>query len=161
MRAIVWQFNVYLKTDMYNFLSDVLDQDSLRENAIKHVRDKISLWKTHNPFFVFCKKNLLKMFLKKRQVSAADDLRTLKENDRTEMRIYSVLLIGGIIFSLIQFVTYSIPKDITFIVAGLQLAVAAIAHQNWIEFIKSIIVVCLSLFMNIYLYYLIWKNARS
>ena len=138
--GIVWQSNVFLETDLYNFLSEYLSIDNLRSDAIKYIKLQTKKWK-QVLFFPF--QQVLLFFLQNR-LQATDDLRVLSKSEKNKLRIYVIFLIGGLLFITIEFIFYSIPRDFTFIVISLRDMMQPAKNKD-ITVIKSLFIICLVL----------------
>ncbi|MEI6533568.1 MAG: hypothetical protein WCO06_07080 [Candidatus Roizmanbacteria bacterium] len=138
MRGIVWQFNAYLKTDIYNFLTDFLDHEYLQENATKFILNKLKKVDDHfyKPFRIVTKK----MIRKDTNVLNSDDLRTLKHEDVREMKVYTIVLIAGFGLSIMQLVTYTFPKDCFFLMGVLKTISHDLSTLDFIGILKSLII---------------------
>lgn len=144
--GIIWEFNIFLETDVYNFLSEYLGFENLRTDAFKSMMSR------------FPKSNLLHLFRHFFQTDdlaqEGDDLRMMSSAARKKLFIYIYILIGGLIVITLQYIFYSIPRDITYIVDGIKDTIVALRPFDPIVFFKSIIVIFLVSYDYFLLFYL-------
>jgi hypothetical protein len=141
IKGIVWQYNAFLQTDMYNFLSDFLNQENLQADSKKFLVRKISHWKS--PVSIPFRRIMLSTILSKDAISNADDLRMFTKRDRTEFGIYGTILITGVIFLALQFLLYTLPKDITFFIGSGQNIFTGIQNHNILKVLEGILLLIL------------------
>lgn len=143
IKQIIWQFNVYLETDIYNFLSDFFDQENLRSNTKKLITIKIQKWK--NKSLSFFRNILLKIFNDSDTQKHADNFRFLYQKEKKQLQIYAVVLIVGIIFSIGQFLYYILPREYVFLSRGFSELFISLNQKNLSDIFKSLLLIILIL----------------
>jgi putative peptide zinc metalloprotease protein len=138
--GIIWQFDIFLETDMYNFLTEYLNIEYIRNDAIKYIEQSSEKW---NKIFYESLKKYLK-FAAHNYRNDSDDLRLLSYNDRKKIKIFILLLVIGLISSTLIFVFYSIPRDIIYVFQSLTSVSQAYHKENIIALIKSTIIIVLN-----------------
>lgn len=154
--AIIWQFNVFLETDMYNFISEFLGMENLRNDAIKYIVSHTKRWKKILLFPV--KKTL--MFFAKDSYNSGDDFRMLSKSEKKKLFIYVLVLVMGMIFMTIQFIFYTIPRDYTYIVDAVNGLIRTAGTLDVLLILKSVIITVLVLFDYVLLIFLKIKEFR-
>lgn len=140
--GIIWQFNVFLETDIYNFLSDYLGIENLRSDALKFIDTHID--KTNKLIFIPIKRLL--SFFSKEEFKNTDDFRFLRKTEKKKIYLYVVLLVIGLTFTTLEYVFYTIPRDFTFIVQSIETSMVAMRQSNFFAFIKSLTIIIMVLF---------------
>lgn len=154
--GIIWQYNVFLETDMYNFLSDYLNVENLRGTTRKFLLRKVHAWK--NQLLQPLKKLLTKLLYNAKDFEASDDLRFLNIANRRKITIYSFIFISGLLFYTLQYVLLLIPRDITFLFQGASNLFTALLKGNILKIFESIILLLLLTYQYILLLYLATKK---
>jgi hypothetical protein len=153
--GIIWEFNIFLETDVYNFLSEYMGFENLRSDAFKSVSHHLAKWKLSflSP--------IKRFFTSENITTESDDLRLMDKATRKKLLIYIFVLIGGLIFVTLQYIFYSIPRDVTFILEGMKDASLASHPFDPVTFFKSVIVIILVVYDYFLLFYLkIISNKR-
>jgi hypothetical protein len=154
--GIIWEFDVFLETDMYNFLSEYLNMENLRNDAIKYITLHTKKWKR---ILLFPVKRLLQFFLKD-NAESSDDLRFLSKGEKRKLFIYVLFLIVGILFTTFEYLFYTIPIDVTYVSYGINDVIKAIQQLDIILLTKSIAVITLITYDYFLLLYLRMKVKR-
>ena len=159
IQGIVWQYNAFLKTDMYNFLSDYLNHDNLHANTIRFIYRKMRSFE-HYCHFKF------PGFIRNRishhpELEDADDLRYLHATERKQLTIYSFILVTGIIFITIQFIFFIFPREFIFVSFAAQGFVKAMSDLNFIEALKSLLVLCMMVYQYFFVLFLVHKSRQT
>jgi len=149
INAIIWQYNVFLETDMYNFLSDYLGEENLKINAEKFLGLKIKKWQ--KPSLKGPKQMLLKLFMNKNVEQEGEDFRFVSKTEKKHFLIYSLILTSGIIFMTLNYAFFIIPREIVFFASSFQNIILALKKTDFIELIKNIILLFLISFQYILL----------
>lgn len=140
IEGIVWEFNAFLETDVYNFLSDYLDQPRLYMTMRKFIAHKVQ--SSHSPIMYPIKPILLRV-LSNRDVSQeeGDDLRVLSRNERQGIALYSLVFIGGIIVTTVIYAFFTIPRDLTLIILSFYRLLDAIKVFDLFGIFKAVTVI--------------------
>lgn len=158
IQGIVWQYNAFLETDMYNFLTDLLNHDNLITDTRNYLGKRFIHWSHVLPLPV--RKQIKGVILKLNRTSDADATQSMNKTQRTQVLIFSFILTTGLIFTFLQFAIYSIPKDLTFIAH----AITSITH-GWgvgdvVMVIKSAVLLVLILYPYLILLYVSLRREK-
>jgi hypothetical protein len=154
--GIIWEFNVYLETDLYNFLSEYLNIEFLRNDSLKFIYEHINKSKK---IYLYPIKDLVKG-ISTDFVQKSDDLRVMNKDTRRKLLFYIYILIAGLVITTLQYIFYAIPRDFTFIYQGLRDSAYAVKTSNIILLSKSIIIIALVAFDYFLLFYLLLKRNK-
>ena len=116
--SIAWEFGSFLETDVYNSLTEVLDQPNLSLDARKYLWNKIR--KVTAPPLLWLKKLLRATFLSKRITGEADDLRNFTKKENKTFLIYGVFYIWGILLTSLTYILFTIPFLVTVLIKIVQ-----------------------------------------
>jgi len=152
--AVIWQFDAFLETDVYNFLSDYLGMENLRNDAIKFIALHTKTWKK----VLLTPVRRLLLAFSSDYTKTSDDLRLLNKSERKKLFLYVIVLIAGMTFTTLEFIFYNIPRDYTFIAEALRSIIFSIKQLDGIAILKSTIIVVLVLFDYVLL--LLLKNKE-
>jgi hypothetical protein len=83
--GLVWQFNFYMRTDIYQFLADFADCTNLFNDAKAYLFCKVSFWNKQSV------------------------LENLALGEKRVVRLYSLILAGGTLMALLVFALYQVP----------------------------------------------------
>jgi hypothetical protein len=155
--AVIWQFDAFLETDMYNFLSEYLGIENLRNDALKYISLHTKKWKK---ILFFPIKRLLLFFAKDYTVSS-DDLRLLNKSDKRKLFIYVLFLIAGIVFTTLEYIFYTIPALFTFISTVSTDIIRTTQHFDLISLTKSSLVMVLITYQYFLLLYLRIRKKKT
>lgn len=109
--GIIWEFNVYVETDMYNFFQELFDFEDLRGSAKKYIQKKIdrTVQIIGTPFV----KNTSQLLT--RSSTTIDDFRYFRKKEKRILIVYCMILLLGLLFTGTQFVIFSIPRDLHYL----------------------------------------------
>lgn len=155
LAGIVWQFDVFIETDMYNFLTEYLNIEFIRNDAIRYFEQHTEKWK--KLLFLPIKK-MLKYYVKG-IADNTDDLRLLNYSERKKIKIFIGLLIVGLITSTSIFIFYSLPRDIIFVYQSFQDIILEYHRRDFISLGKYLVVITLTVFDYSFLV-IIWIIRR-
>ena len=129
--GVLWQFNVFYKTDVYNTLCEWLGQENLYEDSLRYLQLKMRKYK---PF-----RKMLPIFLKFLKTDDfSERFSDLTPTQKRNAKLFSVLFILGITQSFIIMAFISIPRDLILI----QKAISEIlVVGNPINLAKTVVVV--------------------
>src|SRR3989344_2995184 len=144
--GVVWEFNMYLETDTYNFFSDSLDQDNLYNNTKKYLYNRVRQWR--NPLLILLRDLLIRFMFSRKRLSETDDMRLFSPNERKIIHFFSIYYIIGLVVSTILFFTITLPRDIKFIGGSFGLLIVSISLGDAIGFVESLIIIILAIFPN-------------
>lgn len=150
--SIVWEYSVFLETDIYNFLSEFLNSENLIDNAKK-------FFATHAKRFI--PKPFRRGFfdlLELNHLEAVDDFRTFSKSEKSKLLIFYLVFIIGLVFVTIQYIFYILPTDVTFITAGIADLTHAWINSDIILIIKAIFFLLLTTYQYFILFYLKMKR---
>ncbi len=139
--SFLWQLNVFLETDLYNFVSDYLGIENLRSDAVKYIVSHTKHWKK---IALFPIKKIL-MFFSANSSSGSDDLRLLTKQERKKLLIYVFILILGIIFITLEFLFIELPRDLIFITQAASNLLEAFRNMQFIDILKSMLMISIIL----------------
>lgn len=142
--GIVWEFSVYLETDIYNFLSDYFDQDNLYSDT-KHFLN-IHLSGLRRGILKPFTSPLLNLFLRPGKSETLNDQRTFTRRQKNIFLTYSLFFIVGLVLTSLVYLFYTLPKDILFIYRSLDLLRISIYRNNFLDIFKSTATFILSVF---------------
>lgn len=148
--GLIWQFNVFLETDMYNFLSEYLGIENLRNDALKYISLHTTKWKR---FFLSPIKGVLRFF-RTDYLELSDDLRLLNQSEKKKLFIYIFVLIIGMVFTSLEFVFYTIPRDLTFLTEAVQDFLITFRRIDFVSLLKPLIIILIILLDYILLLFL-------
>jgi hypothetical protein len=138
--SMVWQFNVFMETDIYNFLADYLDWPNLNHDARKYLQRKIwGRWRKHS--------------------KGELDLRVLNKKQRWQLRIYCVFLLISLPISIAAYLYFNVWRDL--VLAGMNIMAFGYWWQAgmYVAAAKALVgVVFLSLTYVIYLLVLVRRK---
>ena len=129
----LWLFDVFLETDMYNFLSEYLGMENLRNDALKYITLHTKRWKR---VLLFPVKRVLLLF-PKNYADTSDDLRLLSKSERRKLFIYVFVLIIGMMLTSLEFIFYTIPRDYTYLAAAVRDLLLAVKNVDITSFSRS------------------------
>ncbi|MDQ3098634.1 MAG: hypothetical protein M3Q44_02715 [bacterium] len=152
--GVIWQFNIYLQTDIYNFFSDFFGQENLYINSIKYIGLKIK----HMQLPKTVKRGLLRVFYTEDVIKSSDDLRSFTLLDRRPLVIYSCLLIVGLLIASLNLLLFSVPRGLIFITFSFQSMWVSIIGGETLSFFKFLVAFILSICTSIGVILLIIKK---
>lgn len=126
IQGVIWQFNLFLQTDLYNFISDFLENDNLHNNSMLFIIEKIQKSRFLSPL----SKTLNLKKIKTKLIPDADDIDILDISERRHLILYSILFIAGIIFISLQYLAFIIPRDLFFISTSINEIIKAVTIKN-------------------------------
>lgn len=145
--GIVWQYNVYLKTDMYNFLSDLFDEEHLQANTRKYLGRFVSQF-PDMPFKPI--KNLLKkIIINKETEYEAEDLRQYSKKEKKLIFLYGILFITGMVGLIATFALIDIPKKIIAVYKTIMSITSSIASGNLFIVVRQMLLLLLMVYQYI------------
>lgn len=103
--SVIWQFNIYLQTDMYNYLSDQLSENNLYANTQKYIgkylqKSSVNILRRISP-----------IFLSSEVQKHSDTLTSLTKRDLKYIHGYAILLSLGIVFLGFDYLYLILYKD--------------------------------------------------
>lgn len=155
---IAWQFNIFIETDIYNFLSDYLNQENLRTDAKKDMRLKLKKWKGK---LLFPVKWLLLQLYEDKESRYADDFRYLQKYERKQILVYSGILIVGLLIVIAQVIFLTVPRDVSFIFYGMDNIVSGLKTGNMISVGRGVLLFLLLIVHYLILVVIIIKNKQK
>lgn len=159
INSIVWQYNIFLETDMYNFLSDYLDEENLKINAEKFIGLKVKKW--IKPSLKTPKQILLKLFLNKNIKDTAEDFRYVNKKAKRHFLIYSLVFVSGIVFMTCNYVLFIIPREIVFFTVSFKNTLSSFAKMDIVGLLKNIVLLFLICFQYILLVIVQIKKRKN
>ena len=150
--GIIWEFNTFLETDMYNFVSDYFDQENLYADTINYLRIKYS----HNIGFRPVKQMLAKFIFTPNQLKEANDSRIYTQTDKQVFKWYGLTFIVGMVFTLAMNVFYTLPVNVKYLVKLLTRIAQTFVSMDPVEIAKDVIMLVLTALP----YYLFIKSIR-
>ncbi len=150
--ALIWQYNAFLETDMYNFLSDFLKEENLRINTQKYLTLKIAKIRLLKPI-----KNIGSQILAKADMPP-DDFRFLTKTGRRHFVFYALILVSGMVLMTANYLLFIIPREITFISKSTQMVTHSFLKNDLIGLIKNVILFVLVIYQYLLL---IWLRIRK
>lgn len=148
---IIWQYSIFLETDMYNALSEYLGIENLRMVTIKFLLHKIRKF----PKVARVIGPMAKGLYRSRKVSGTDDdSRSFLKNKRTQLFLYSCILISGIAFAIIELGLFRIPREFVIVRDSLVTMISSFQREKVEEFMKAGIVIVLMLYRYVVLIFL-------
>lgn len=135
---------------MYNFLSDYMNISFLRNDALNY----LSLHTESLQWIIFRPMKKFFGLFSENEYSDKDDLRSFTKLEKRKLVFYIIILILGIIFVTLQFIFYSLPRDLTFLFGGVQGMIQAYNTNYAIGFGKSMGLVFLLSYDYVLLLYL-------
>ncbi len=159
IQGIVWQYNAFLRTDMYNFLSDFLDHENLHANTVRYIaRRMLSLEKLlNNQFPGFIRKAILG----NPEIDDSDDLRILRKQEKKQVSIYSFVLVTGLLFISVQFIFFILPRELTFVSYAAQGLLTALQNFDILNVFKSLFVISMMVYQYFFVLFLVHKSKHS
>jgi putative peptide zinc metalloprotease protein len=155
--GVIWQFDIFLETDMYNFLTEYLNIEFIRNDALKYIEQNSEKWKI---ILFFPIKKYLNFFMKD-YAKNSDDLRLFSYNDRKKIKVFIILLIGGLISSTFIYGFYSIPRDITYVFQSINDIVQQYHRMNIIGIVKSLTILAMIAFDYSLIFILWFKHKKK
>jgi hypothetical protein len=156
--SIVWQFNVYLETDIYNFMSDFFNQQNLYNDTKRMIGNAIAKWNTQS--LTFLKKLLLGVFLTPDVMISSDKPKYLSTEEKRKHKLFGICMVAGLLITLITFLSLQLPRDFIFIVNSATDLHKAAASRHIIEGLRSVAVIMLVLIEYVVLGLVIGKKIR-
>ncbi len=154
---VVWQFNIFLETDMYNFLSEYMDDEHLRANTIKKFLHVLARFTSYIPQFLQERfENLISHY----PYGEADDLRTLNKGQKNRMMIYMIILMVGLGGALGELIFLRLPREAYFIYKSIIDILINGLLWNWTHILKSLFVIFLLIYQYLILY-ILTKKAKG
>ncbi len=159
IQGIVWQYNAFLRTDMYNFLSDFLDHENLHANTVRFIARRLqSVEKSlHIQFPRFIRNAVLE----NAEIKESDDLRILRKGEKKQISIYSFILITGIIFISIQFIFFILPREFTFVGYATEGLIKALQNADTVNAFKSLFVISMMIYQYFFVLFLVHKSKHT
>jgi hypothetical protein len=142
--GLLWQFNLFLETDLYNVLADFTGHQNLYINTKKRIGERLAQWQTSH--WRWLQTILLKAFLSEDVVAQADEEHHLTTRERRHIHHYALLLGCGLFMSLLSLLLVQLPRDLFFLWKGGQLAGAALWRQEGLALGKALLMMLLTLY---------------
>ncbi len=147
--SIIWEFNLFLETDVYLFVSDFLKMDNLRNDSLKYMHSHLKKIKGRfSRLFIAAP---IKLFSSYSQSSSVDDLRFFNKQEKRELAYYCLMMALGFVFIMLQFLFLSIPREIVFITGSIKGILEAIEYTDLTLLLKQATL----LFLLTYQYFLL------
>jgi hypothetical protein len=132
--GIVWQFGIFIETDLYNFFSDYLDWPDLNRDSRKFILRTV-VKKSHG---------LLRQLLMRvaRYFKVVSFLKTgwsvgtLSRRRRGQLVLYSILMIIGLPVSLLTYLYFTVFRDFTLVTISLSYLVFSFNAHNYGDVVK-------------------------
>jgi hypothetical protein len=150
--SVIWQFNVFVETDVYNFLTDFLRQSELRANAVKFIKHQLERASSKLP--IFAKKIIGYIHQKLGNADSADDFRTLTDFQKKQVGLYSLIMLLGLGSVFYQYAFFTIPKEVTFVSRGFAELFTSLLSGKFIPALSSILLLFLVLYPYVMITYL-------
>ena len=133
--SIIWEFNLFLETDVYLFISDLLKMDNLRNDSLKYMHSHLKKIKGRfSRLFIAAP---IKLFSSYSQSSSVDDLRFFNKQEKRELAYYCLMMALGFVFIMLQFLFLSIPREIVFITGSIKGILEAIKYTDLTLLLKQ------------------------
>ncbi len=156
--SIIWEFNLFLETDVYLFISDMLKMDNLRNDSLKYMYSHLKKIKLR--FLRACIEMLFKLFSKYSNYSSIDDLRFFNKQDKRKLFYYCLLMVLGFVFIVLQFVFLSLPRELIFIVGSIKGIFEAFQYADWMLLLKQAALLFLLTYQYLLLVYIRINKRR-
>lgn len=124
--AALWQLNVFFKTDVYNALSDTINQPNLYEESMRYIQLKMSYFNVP--------KSISRFIMKIAQTESFDEY--ISHLDASQMRNvkgFSHLFFVGILQSVVLMIFVTVPRDIVIITNALQTSLNATSYEHFFK----------------------------
>jgi hypothetical protein len=157
--SILWQFNIYFETDLYNLFSDMVHQYHLKQDVIKNMGVHVRKWRI--PLVRKITKHLLSMFLSEDIIEESDDLRYLKKYDRRILNIYLVLVVLGFSLTTINYILFIIPREFRYLLLAAQNLIFYTALKDIGSFVKTIVFLIMVCYQYVLLFFLLKKRKKK
>ncbi|MEI6532895.1 MAG: hypothetical protein WCO06_03580 [Candidatus Roizmanbacteria bacterium] len=143
IESIAWQFSAFLQTDLYNFLCDFFNQPNLYNNMKKYVYMKVRTIVKRASFIKFSFHHTEEMLNKD-----ADNFNSLTKKEKSNIFLYSLIYIFGIIAVSITFFSFIFPAHFLYIVRGVTDLYIAVDNKNIVEICKASALIILVNYTN-------------
>lgn len=147
MRNVLWQLNIFLQSDIYNYFSDFLENDNLHNNASSLIAQKLRPWKKglFRPLA-----SLFLFFLNEKTLEKrADALENLDADERRQIALYCLILFLGLTLVSYQYLAFLVPRDIVFISGALGMVGRSAINRQMVGLAEGMLLFIL----------VIWKYA--
>lgn len=157
--GILWQSNVYVKTDMFNLIEDLLHQGNLYEDTKWYLTHKLMVSRNfllHKAYVV------AKPFINPVVIQdEADKLSEMSYADKLLIRRYSIFVLIGIVISTVFFVTITLRRDLQFLLFSLNNIRIYIPQFMVGEIVKELVVVVFVLLSYLFLILSFYRSLRQ
>lgn len=157
--GIIWQYNVFLETDMFNFLSDYFGQQNIRENTKKTLVFFVIRLIKNSP--INLNGIVSKLVRYEKQAIIADDLRELHKSEKYQIKLYAFILVFGLALTTAQFLLLTLPRDFTFLTYSIHSLVQGIQKNDTIIIVKSCLLFIFLTYQYVILLFLFFRKRRA
>src|SRR3990172_16804 len=157
--SIAWEFGAFLETDVYNSLTEVLDQPNLSVDARKFLWNKIR--NTVSPPLVWIKNLLRTTFLSPRITDEADDMRIFTKKEKRTFLIYAIFYVWGILLTSLSYIFFTLPFLVTVLIKIVQEFMDQVAANETIGVPRFLLTLFLALIEYILLLLVIVGKGRK
>lgn len=137
--SLLWQLNVFLETDLYNFLSEYLGIENLRNDVLKYIELHTKKWKKVLLFPV----SRILLFFSSEYSESSDDLRMLHKSERRSLQIYIIVLVVGMFLITGEFILYTLPRDYIYLTEATLDLLMALKSLDFISVFKYLVIIIL------------------
>lgn len=137
--SLLWQLNVFLETDLYNFLSEYLGIENLRNDVLKYIELHTKKWKKVLLFPV----SRILLFFSSEYSESSDDLRMLHKSERRSLQIYIIVLVVGMFLITGEFILYTLPRDYIYLTEATFDLLMALKSLDFISVFKYLVIIIL------------------
>jgi len=155
---IIWQYNIYLETDMYNAVSEYLKIDYLRQSAVTYILHKIHRLSL-----------LTRIFSHKVAIGHAAAKATtghirlsdFTKNQQQYLLVYALVLVTGFIMIIVDTVLFQLPREYTLIRGSVVKIITSVQASNLVEVAKSALVILLISYQYILIFITRVRESRN
>lgn len=139
--GIGYEFAIYMRTDVYFVVQELLRCKNLYADAISYLRYAVAR--------------------RSRRVARPDPLLELPENERGPVRLYSVLMLGGTVISLAVFAGYEAPIAVVLFIEGLRQFAHGVAAGNTVWLFDGAVVLGTMVTFQVIFVRLFWRKHAA
>lgn len=154
--GVIWEFNVYLETDVYNFFADYIGEGNLYTDTKRYLGRKSQ--SLHIPYLRKTAQFFSKLFLTKDVLENSNDLRFFSQLERRELKWYSIFMIIGLLFSLFSFICLVLPREIWFVLFAVAQLYQGYLGHNLIMVLESLFILFFFLYSYIVLFIIMMRK---
>lgn len=146
--GILWQCNIYVKTDMFNVVEELLNQSNLYEDTKCYMVDRLADSKN-----ILLRKlyKILKPFINLKSIKfEADNLTEMSMDDKVLIERYSILVFFGGLSSIVILILFVFRRDAEFLLQAIVRLIILIPEYNLFSIFKEVLIISM-----IILYYLL------